>query len=498
VKNTNVSPPFIKKFSDNGCCFIFDVNTNQVVELEKPVYDIIDNYGKESADQLITRFRNVYEPSIIKQGIAEIENARGKLGLFSGFRPKKVTLGIKTTEGLKKVHETGLTQLVLQVTTDCNQDCGYCYTSGKYSHKNRPLSFMTVETCKKAIDFFCQRTAPKEEAFISFYGGEPLLGFPLIKEAARYALGKKGSTKYQFSMTTNGTLLNKEIIDFLIEHDVSLLVSLDGPEIVNDRYRFFKNGGGTFNQVMKNLEYIKQCDNRYFSGKIGISCVLAPPYNTMGDILDFFSTNETMKPLKHRMRSSPVDARDTTFFEDNQLKEMEGLKVVEDKFKNSLKKAILERDLDGLTIERRKLYTILYNLARRPIKKLYEYVHPFGTCHIGLKRLFVDVSGNFNICERVQKKFRIGSIDKGFDFEQIARYYLEYDELMEDCSDCWAMNHCERCWATIGQLEERNSEEKEKYCSLNRAIVGKALIFYTQLLREDPGCLKVFKDVEIS
>ena len=497
MKTANISPPFIKKFNDSGCCFIFDVNTNQVVEVEKPVYDIIDNYGKESADQLVKLFRNVYEPSTIKHSIAEIENAREQLGIFSGFRPKKVTLGIKTTEGLKKLHETGITQLVLQVRKDCNLDCGYCYTSGKYSHNTGPFSFMPVETCKKAIDFFCQRTAHKEEAFISFYGGEPLLGFPLIKEAVRYALGKKGSTTYHFSMTTNGTLLNQEIIDFLIAHDVSVLVSLDGPKTVNDRYRVFKNGEGTFNRVMKNLEYIKRCDSRYFSDRIGISCVLAPPYNTIDDILDFFSTNETMNPLKQRIRSSPVNTKYTTFFEDNRLKEMEGLKDVEDKFKNNLKQAVLSRDLDGLTIERRKLYSILYNLARRPIKQLHKYVHPFGTCHIGLKRLFVDVNGNFNICERVHENFRIGNIDRGFDFEEIVRYYLEYDELMEGCSDCWALNHCERCWATIGQLEECDNEEKEKYCSLNRTIIEKALVFYTQLLREDRKCFEVFNDVSI-
>jgi len=177
---------------------------------------------------------------------------------------------------------------------------------------------------------------------------------------------------------------------------------------------------------------------------------------------------------------------------------MEGLKSVEDTFAHNLEKAILNRDLDGLTIERRKLYAILYNLARRPIKQLYDYVPPFGSCHIGLKRLFVDVRGNFNICERVHKRFRIGDIDGGFDFEQIARYYREYDELMEECRDCWAINHCERCWATIGQLEEGNDAEKEKYCSLNRSIIEKALKFYTQLLREDPGCFEVFKDVIIT
>lgn len=495
MNNANDHLPFIKKIIDRGCYYIFDVNTNQVIEVEKPMYDIIDNYGRESTGQLSVRFQGVHEPSIIKNSIAEIENAREQLGLFSSFKPKKVTMGIETVKGIKKIHETGLTQLVLQVTKDCNLECGYCYTSGKYADDNGSLSFMPMETCKKAIDFFCQRTAHKEDAYISFYGGEPLLRFPFIKEAIQYASSKSGKRKFYFNLTTNGTLLNKEISHFFIKHDVSVLVSLDGPEIVNDRYRTFKNGDGSFRQVIKNLEYIKRCNEVYYSEKIGISCVLAPPYNTIGDILDFFSTDETMRSIKQRIRSSPIDARTTTFLKDYNLIDTEGLEKVKDIFKNNLKQAILNRNLDDLTIERRKLYNILYNLAKRPIKKLYEYIPPFGTCHIGIKRLFVDVNGNFNVCERVHDEYKIGSVDKGFDFEQMVEYYKKYDEFMKDCRHCWAMNHCERCWANIGQLENENWIEKEEFCSLNRNMVEMALIVYTQVLREDPECFDVFKDV---
>lgn len=491
----NLMQPFIKKFNDNGCYYIYDVNTNLVVEVEKPVYDIIDLYGKESIEQLEVRFQNIYEPNIIKHSIDEIENAREQIGLFSDFKPIKVTMGIKTLEGLKKIHGNGLTQMVLQVTRDCNLNCGYCYTSGKYFDRSGTLPLMPIETLKKAMDFFFQRTAHKEEAYISFYGGEPLLGFQLIKEAVQYTLGKKGKTNYRFSMTTNGTLLNKEIISFLVDHDFSMLVSLDGPEYVNDRYRSYKNGGGTFQRILKNLQDIKQSYSEYYSQRVGISCVIAPPYNTLDDILDFFSKDATMKPLKRQMRSSAVDARYTTFFEDNNLKESDTLKSVEKLVKNNLKTAILNRKINELTIERRKLYNILFSLSKRPITKLLKYDPPFGNCHIGLRKLFVDVNGNFNVCERSQKQFHIGSVDEGFDFEQIVRYYQKYDELMEDCRSCWALSHCERCWATIGQLESHDNKEKEEFCSLNRNLVEKALIVYTQLLRKDPTCFEAFNDV---
>jgi uncharacterized protein len=490
--------PFIKKFNDSGFHYVYDVNTNQVIEVEKPVYDLLDYYGKESLQQLESRFQDTYDLQTIRNSFSEIKNARVEMGLLSNSRPKKCTMGISSEEGIKQIHQIGLKQLILEVTKECNLHCAYCRTSGKYAPHNDSHTFMTMETCQQAIDFFCQRTGSREEAHVTFYGGEPLLRYSFIKEAVNYVKRKEGKTKYSFNLTTNGTLLNKEIVRFIIENDFSVLVSIDGPETINDRYRLLKNGEGTFKQIMQNLEYIKQCDSTYFKNRIGISCVMAPPYDNITDTLDFFSTNEILKPIRHQLRSSAVNDGGTNFYEDHGLTESHGLEALGKIFGNRLRQALLNRNLECLTMEKKMLYNILHNLARRPINRPYEYIQPFGNCHIGLRRLFVGINGIFNICERVSDEYRIGSAQSGFDYKKIADYYKKLDLIMQDCTDCFAMNHCERCWATIGYLERFEKENKDRYCSLNRNMVEKALKFYTQMLREDPDCMESFGEVEIA
>ncbi|MCP5106173.1 MAG: radical SAM protein, partial [bacterium] len=241
MRVNDTAKPFIKKFSDEGFFYIYDVNTNQVVEVEKTVYDIIDEY----------QYKDKNTPGL-KQSLEEIENARAEHGLFSNFRPKKVTLGLRTADAVKKLHEKGLKQLILELTRGCNLNCGYCSTAGKYSGPDTSQIHMTREQCRKAVDFFCQRNGDIQQSFITFYGGEPLLRLDLIKYTVQYVKKKRGGEKYSFNLTTNGTLLNKENLDFFIGNDFFLMVSLDGPETVNDRYRRFKNGKGTFKSILKN------------------------------------------------------------------------------------------------------------------------------------------------------------------------------------------------------------------------------------------------------
>jgi len=481
--------PFVKKFSDGGFFYVYDVNTNQIIEVEKPVYDIIDEYDDDNHHRLDDKYREAYN---------QIEKVWKDHGLFSGFRPQKVTLGVKGTDGVKALHKKGFRQLVIEISKKCNLNCRYCFTSGKYSNPGTSGMHMSSENCKKAIDFFCERAVTSEQPFITLYGGEPLIRFDLIKEAVEYVKKKYGRKKYSFNLTTNGTLFNKENLDFFIRNDFYLMVSLDGPEIINDRYRLYKNGKGTFKRIMRNLEFIKRYNSDYYSNRVSISSVISPPYDHIDDILDFFSTDDTLKEIKGKIRSSVVETRGISFIEDFALEDsLKDFPNVFDTFNERLKKSIICGDLDFLTIEKKKVYMTLYNLARRPLKRLYEYVHPLGACHIGLRRLFVDTDGNFYICERVHNNYRIGCIDKGFDYERIVYYYRKFEDVLDDCRNCWAISHCERCWATIGDIEEFSGKVKEEFCSVNKKIIEKAFKLYTQLLSEDPDCLKVFKDVVI-
>ena len=490
--------PFIKRFTNNGYFYIYDVNTKQVVEVEKPVYDIIHDYVGNDYEGIVKKYSTCFDRSVIKKSVEKIKNAQAKYGLFSNFRPKMISMGIRDAGSIKKLHNTyGLNQMLLELTEDCNLNCRYCQTSGKYAPTVSMRSEMSQKTCKKMVDFFCANVQGVEKPAISFYGGEPLLKFDLIRETVEYINKTYGRGKFIFSITTNGTLLNKEIIDFFIKNDFLLAVSLDGPEKVNDRYRVTRNGKGTFHTIMNNLGLIKKYNSSYFSRNVSISCVLAPPFDNIDDILNFFSTNETLseKKTKVGIRSSLVETKETSFIEDFGLeKSMKEYPSIFDKFVKRIKAAILAHDLSSLTIEKTSIYSILGKIARRSITSLHDHERPVGACHIGQRRFFVRANGDFFVCERSANDYKIGCADKGFDYETIAAYYRKQEEVLAECKNCWAINLCERCWAVIGKLDIFNGEEKEKFCSYQKAIIEKAIKVYTELLREDSNCLKVFKN----
>jgi uncharacterized protein len=358
---------------------------------------------------------------------------------------------------------------------------------------------MNKETCRKAVDFFCERAFNSEEPCITFYGGEPLLRFDLIKETVKYVKKKYAGKNFVFNLTTNASILNKEILNFFIENDFSVAVSLDGPQQINDRYRRFKNGKGTFKRIMKTLEFIKEYNKDYYSSRVSISSVLSPPFDKIDEIIDFFSIDKILVEIKGNISSYLVDTGDTTFIEDFNLEESfkEYSKVFR-KFNKRIKKSILDNHLNQLTIEKNRIFNILYDLSRKPIKRINEYAIPFGACHIGLRRVFVTTNGGFHVCERAGYEYKIGCVEKGFDYERIAYYYRKLEEVLEDCKNCWAINLCERCWAVIGNLEEFTGKRKEDFCNRNKKVIEKAFKLYVQLLREDPNCLKVFKDVTVS
>ncbi|MCP5107384.1 MAG: radical SAM protein [bacterium] len=494
MRHEILNKPFIKKFAHQGAYYVYDANTNQVVDVEKPVYDIIEDFDENNIPQLESQFKKTYPLSQIRKSIADIRNAKNQHNLFSPFRPQKVSMGPRQAEHLKELHQKhGVRQLLLELTEDCNLNCSYCSVSGKYSDKPTHRLSMSRETCFKAVDFFCGRSHRGDQVNISFYGGEPHLRFDLIKETILYVKEKYPSHNYGFNLTTNGTIFNEEIIDFFAQYDVKVLLSLDGPKAITDRYRLSLDGKSTFDKIMRSIEKIKQYNPDFFSTNISISSVLTPPFE-LEAIVDFFSTHPALKELQKqgKVRSNLVNTSDTTFLEDFALrKDMNRYRGIFDRLVENLKKLILAGRADEITIEKSTIFNILFNLAKRQLKTLYDCIPPLGACFIGLRRLFVSVDGEFKICERVQFENKIGSIDTGYDYEKMAAFYRRFDELLEDCGDCWALNHCERCWAAFEDIDKFDRKAKESFCRDRKELILIAFKAYVELLKENPDSLKV-------
>ena len=142
--------------------------------------------------------------------------------------------------------------LVLQITQNCNLRCSYCpYSQSSEKHRHHTNQNMSWETAKKAVDFYYDKSIDADTANISFYGGEPLLQFSLMKAVVAYSKKKFEGKKCVFSITTNATLLTKEIADFLITNEFRLAISLDGDKESNDRNRkFVSQKGSVFEKVI--------------------------------------------------------------------------------------------------------------------------------------------------------------------------------------------------------------------------------------------------------
>lgn len=267
--------PFVFCFKTENKKYVYDVNTNKVFEVDRVLHDIINEYGTMPLTDLFKKYGSKHTKKEIERAYIEIGEAQ-KEGFFSAFRPHKIAYGIELKEALR---ELKCEQLTLNLTENCNMRCSYCIYSGKYKKQRiHSKRYMSEKTALKAVDYFLNNCA--NEIYVGFYGGEPLLAFKQMKEVVEY-IKSKTDRIINFSLTTNGTLFNEEIIEFFVRNKFSVTVSLDGPKRVHDRYRKYINGRGTFQRVMKNLKRIKDFDPVYYVQRVLFSVVNAPPIEAL-------------------------------------------------------------------------------------------------------------------------------------------------------------------------------------------------------------------------
>ncbi|PKM79403.1 MAG: hypothetical protein CVU88_05990 [Firmicutes bacterium HGW-Firmicutes-13] len=136
--------------------------------------------------------------------------------------------------------------LCFNIAHDCNMSCRYCF-AGKGTFGGL-RSMMTKEAAFKGIDFLIQNSGQRKNCEIDFFGGEPLLNFTIIRETVDYARkeGRKKGKEFKFTLTTNGLLLDEEVMDFVNQEKFSIVLSLDGRREVNDLVRILKDGRGSY------------------------------------------------------------------------------------------------------------------------------------------------------------------------------------------------------------------------------------------------------------
>lgn len=448
----------IKCFQTPKRKYFYDRFLNSVVAVNNQEYSILKNVEKSGELPQDSSLKRFTDNGLLQEALVEeIEHPE--------------------TTNLRFLSEHYLKNLILQVTQQCNLRCKYCAYSGNYYNRSHSSQRMNLETAKQAIDFYLERSDKAESLCLSFYGGEPMLEFPLIKKCVDYIMTQKGDQEINFPMTTNGTLLDQDNIKFIVEHNFSLMISLDGEKESHDANRKFSTGEGSFDLIMKNLKMLKEYDENYYKKQVMFNCVISSTTD-LEKVFEFYSNSDLFYPGMVRF----------TFVNSLDIKNESIIKL--DK-KNSRVYSLTYIKMLMALVEMKKwnLRDKMNRASISDVELLYEQLHRHaiegkithhgGPCIPGVKRLFVETNGYFYPCERVSEEdsqMCIGSLQSGFDFKKMD-FFLNHGKMIEqECLNCWNLRECSFCLSGIEKKGQALTEEMLlKNCSISKKGVEEVL-----------------------
>jgi uncharacterized protein len=442
--------PFIHLFKTRDKNYLYDVNTNTILQITEDIFNLLSNNSICNKS-----FSN-------KKAQEKIEKLKS-YGFLSNKRLKAIEHPYDHL--LSFYLKCRLNTITLQVTQQCNLRCGYCVYSGSYEGRTHSNKIMDIKIAKKGIDFLINHSTESPVIDVGFYGGEPLLRFDFIKECISYAKEKAKGKHISFHMTTNGTLLNDYIIDYLVQNDVRLLISLDGPQEIHDKNRRFAvNGKGTFHVILNNVKTINDRYPEYAKRKVAVNAVLDSTSN-FKCINDFFTQCDDIKDFKINTSfvSNAYSKNKINFYETFLIQyRYERFKYLLYKIGKIDKKYISRLFDKDFNITKRDIY------EREHYESLPERGHPSGPCLPGVRKLFLDVNGTFFPCERVNELsevMKIGNIYEGFNIDKI-RQLLNIGKTTENaCLNCWAYRFCSLCAIASDDIDCLSKEKRISNCN---------------------------------
>lgn len=472
--------------------YIYDPISNNIVRVSIPLKELIVAYYSTKKEI----FEEMKNPAsqLLKEALGSLKILQEKYNIFKNKGLKGFALPFKINKkNLKSFIQMNLCKLSLGITEQCNLRCEYCSYSGKYFkervHSNK---FMSFEVATAAIDFFMKISETKRK-MINFYGGEPLLAFDLVKEIVNYCKNKYKGNNYQFSLSTNGTLINDKVARFLIRNEILCYISLDGPEDVHDKYRKNSKGKGSFCKIMENLALLKHLNKSYYKENVIFLVTLSPPYDLI-KVKNFFMENELVK--ENLFLINTVNMHDTIFFEDknpDEWKLEESVKLLKKEFVEALTK----KETEKITFHIRYFLKPLLRIHKR--RKLSEdgFLYPNGICIPGGRKVFVNTEGEFKICEKLDNFVSIGNLTDGYDYEKIEYLLTKYITFCNDkCLDCWALSLCDLCFVHSNKINDIALEERQKFCENVKRRFFNSIILYLTILERNESAFDFIYEID--
>lgn len=243
----------VHQYKLNGYNIVLDTCSGSVHVVDEVAYDIISMYKSCSKEEIISTILDKYQelPDVnreeIENCLEDVRTLEEQGRLFTEDKYENLAIDYKNNSRVIKA-------LCLHVAHSCNLNCSYCFASqGKY-HGDRAL--MSFEVGKQAFDFLIANSGTRKNLEVDFFGGEPLMNWEVVKQLVAYArsIEKEHNKNFRFTLTTNGMLLDDEIIDFLNKEMSNVVLSLDGRPEVHDHFRKDYAGRGSYETIVPKFQ----------------------------------------------------------------------------------------------------------------------------------------------------------------------------------------------------------------------------------------------------
>ena len=409
----------IHKFTQMGQKYVIDVNSGAVHIVDDIVYDLLDDDGLKSKEEIIEEYKDKYSKEEIEEVYEEIETLIKEDMLYSK----------DNYENIAYAHEKGenfIKALCLNIAHDCNLRCKYCFADeGEYKGKRE---LMSSEIGKKAIDFVIEKSGPRKNIEVDLFGGEPLMAFETIKDIVEYAKDQEKihNKIVRFTMTTNGTLLNDKIMEYLDENMGNIVLSIDGRREVNDNVRVRVDGSGSYDAILPKIKKMVEMRDK------------TKQYYARGTFtrenLDFFE--DVMHMANNDFDEISIEPVVLPEEHPLSLREKDLPKIFEQYDK--LVEEMIKRHKEGKEF---KFYHFNIDLQGGPC--VYKRI---SGCGAGHEYVAIAPSGDVYPCHQFvgDEHFKMGNIMNDFEIkEDIAKDFKRahiYNK--PECKECWARFYC--------------------------------------------------------
>ena len=449
--------PMIHKFKMKDKFFLLDVNSGIIHVIDELIDRVLDIYNGTNREAVHSALDATEDAAELDEIMDELDELIKEEMLFA---PMSAEFKLVVDE--KPIVKA----LCLNIAHDCNLACKYCFASqGDYGGVKREL--MSFDVAKRAVDFLISMSGPRQHCEIDFFGGEPLLNWDVVKQTVEYieSIQEKHGKIFKLTLTTNGMLLTQDKIDYVNEHDMSLVLSLDGRKDVHNSMRPSSGGRDTYETVAKNLvNAVKQREGReyYVRGTY--------THNN----LDFCKDVEAMSDLGfEHLSMEPVVGEDGAY-----VLRPEDMPIIEKEYEK-LADLYLERQLAGWG-EKFNFFHFRMDLYRGPCmaKRLRG-------CGAGHEYMAVVPNGDIYPCHQYVGKdgYVIGTVFDGLkNYDIPTQFRNTHVFTKETCAKCWAKFFCSGgCHANNETLGGDLSIPYELGCKLQKKRIECAIMIQAEL-----------------